>query len=67
MKIEYSIPPTRDLGSCIIVGKESPMESARDNALWEYNSMRAHDGLPPISSLPWGTTSKRLPNETNER
>ena len=60
MRIEYSFPATRSQGPCKIIGVSSPMESARENALWEYNSMRAHDGQPPLSELPKGTTSMRL-------
>jgi len=25
------------------------------NALWQYNGARAHDGLPPLKCMPKGT------------
>ena len=66
MQIEYSIPVTRSQGPCTIIGVGSLMESARENALRAYNSMRAHDGQPPLSELPRGTTSKRLEDSAKE-
>ena len=59
-KIQYTIPPTANVGNCTIVGVSSLTETARENALWEYNSMRAHDGLPPVGTFPNGTKSKVL-------
>ena len=32
-----------------IVCRSSPMESKEEDALWEINSMRRHDGLKEIS------------------
>lgn len=32
-----------------IVCTDSPMESKEENALWEINSMRRHDGLQELS------------------
>lgn len=60
MKIEYHIPPTWSQGSCKIIGVSNCMESAYENALWEYNSMRAHDGQPPLGDLPRGTVERQL-------
>jgi len=59
-KIRYTIPPTAKAGSCTIVGVSSLTETARENALWEYNSMLAHDGFPPVSAFPPGTKSKLI-------
>jgi hypothetical protein len=36
------------------------METAEENALWTYNSLREHDGQPPLKALPKGTTSQLL-------
>jgi len=63
MMTRYRIPPTANQGSCVIVGKSTLMETARENALWEYNSMRAHDGQRPLSALPRGTKSERVSDE----
>ena len=56
-KATYAIPATATQGACTIVGTASLMETARENALWQYNDMRAHDGLDPVVSLPPGTVS----------
>jgi hypothetical protein len=48
-------PCTRDLGPCKYTVQDSPMESKEEQALWQYNSSRAHDGLPPVDELPAGT------------
>ena len=36
-------------------GTASSMETAYDNALWQYNSSREHDGLRPVKRFPNGT------------
>ena len=59
-KIQYTIPPTANVGSCTIIGVSSLKETARENAIWEYNYMRAHDGLDPVVTFPNGTKSKVL-------
>ena len=59
-KIQYTIPPTANVGNCTIIGVSSLTETARENALWQYNSMRSHDGLDPVQSFPNGTKSKVL-------
>lgn len=56
-KVQYRIPPTREMGSCSIVGTGSAVETARENALWHYNRAREHDGLPPVRSMPAGTVA----------
>jgi hypothetical protein len=48
-------PPTRDMGSYKTTCSGSLMETHQENALWDYNSARAHDGLPPLSKCPAGT------------
>jgi hypothetical protein len=59
-KIKYVIPASHQVGNCEIVGVSSLMETARENALWQYNSMRAHDGLPPVVSFPNGTKGETI-------
>ena len=61
MRIEYRTPSTKDMGTTVIVGRSGFGETARENALWEYNSMRRHDDLPPVKGFPQGTVSKRIP------
>jgi len=60
MRIRYTIPPTPDQGSCVIIGKGGYGETPARNALWQYNSNRAHDGQAPVSRLPNGTRAERL-------
>lgn len=55
MKYTVTVPPTAQMGSFKTVARSSRNESAAKNALWDYNSARAHDGLPPLSRMPSGT------------
>ena len=53
-----TMPPTRDVGShqtrvC------RPLREVRAEALWDYNSGRAHEGLPPVKRLPNGTKIRK--------
>lgn len=36
-------------------------ESKEEQALWQLNSMRDHDGLKHLARLPKGTTFERIP------
>ena len=55
------IPFQNDMGSIDpFVATSTPMESARENALWTFNRMRSHDGLPHRNKLPNGTRLERL-------
>ena len=49
------VPPTMEQGSYTTNVSGSTQAEARANALWDYNSARAHDGLPPVKRLPAGT------------
>ena len=62
MKTKYRVefPVTKNMGSYSTVAKASPMETVEENALWDYNSARAHDGLPPLKVLPKGTKMTRI-------
>ena len=65
-KATYAIPATATQGNCTITGTESLNETARQNALWQYNDGRAHDGLGPVSSLPPGTVTLRAEYRVEE-
>lgn len=54
------VPVTEDQGPCKIVCSASYRETYRQNALWEYNSMRAHDGQQPLTRMPNGTTYTKI-------
>lgn len=49
------IPPTKDVGSCSLLGISSSLETFRQNILWQYNKLREHDGLEPVGRMPAGT------------
>ena len=60
---QCTIPPTRDMGSFTTKCRASYLETKMENALWEYNSARAHDGLSPVKYLPPGATFTRVEEE----
>lgn len=62
-KYSFTVPPTWEQGSYRGTCSASYLESYRRNALADYNSARAHDGLPPISRMPAGTRYVRLNEE----
>ena len=49
-----TVPPTREMGS-YKTRVHGPMSNARRDALWDYNSARRHDDLPPVDRMPSGT------------
>jgi hypothetical protein len=49
------VPPTAEMGSYITNTSTGRRETYRQKALWDYNSARAHDGLPPVKRMPAGT------------
>ena len=49
-----TVPPTREMGS-YKTRVRGPMDNARRDALWDYNSARDHDGLEPVDRMPSGT------------
>lgn len=55
MKYKVTVPPTAQMGSFTCIATRSPMKTLEENALWDYNSSRAHDGLLPLSRMPAGT------------
>jgi len=48
------------MGSYQVNATESNGETVKENALWHYNSARAHDGLPPIKIMPKGVKYEEL-------
>lgn len=49
-----TVPPTAEVGSYKTRAR-GPIANARRDALWDYNSARRHDGLPPVDRMPRGT------------
>ena len=52
---QVNVPPTKEQGSYKTTVKGSYGQTYRTEALQDYNSARAHDGLPPINRMPKGT------------
>lgn len=48
------------IGDFTCIATDSNMETAKENALWSYNSARAHDGIKPLDALPKGTKMIRI-------
>ena len=55
MIYSFTVPPTNDVGSYAGNCSAGYYETHRQNALADYNSCRAHDGLPPVKRMPNGT------------
>ena len=55
-----NVPPTREQGS-YKTQHCGAKKAVRAAALWQYNSARAHDGLPPVRRLPAGVKITRKP------
>jgi len=49
---KVTVPPTRDMSEFKTNARESTLETKEENALWDYNHARAHDGLRPLKNLP---------------
>jgi hypothetical protein len=56
MKYTVKVPPTAQVGSYKTTVTSGRSETPAQQALWDYNSARAHDGLPPVSRMPAGTS-----------
>lgn len=54
-----TVPPTEEQGSYKTTIRVSRGETKAQAALWDYNSARAHDGLPPVKKMPAGTKYTR--------
>jgi len=54
------VPPTAEVGSYSTDVTPSARETKAAAALADYNSCRAHDGLPPLRRMPAGTTYERV-------
>ena len=56
MKYTVTVPPTAQVGSYKTTVTSGRSETLAAQALWDYNSARAHDGLSPVSRMPSGTS-----------
>ncbi len=56
----FTVPPTREQGSHSGNCRDGYGETYRKDALRDYNSARAHDGLDPIARMPRGTRYARI-------
>ena len=53
------VPPTDDMGSYTTIVANTQWETKEQQALWDYNNAREHDGLEPLSRMPRGTKYTR--------
>ncbi len=58
MRIKYHFPCTAKHGPFTVFGTSSAMETAEENALWQYNKVLEHDGFSPMDHFPKGTIAK---------
>lgn len=56
MLYNVKVPPTKEQGSYSTQVRPAGTETLAAAALWDYNSARAHDGLPPLRRMPRGTS-----------
>jgi len=56
MKYKVTVPPTAEQGSYKTVTSGGYLQTYRAAALQDYNTCRAHDGLPSVKRMPAGTT-----------
>lgn len=54
-RYNVTVPATAEQGSYKTIATDSYGQTFRACALQDYNSCRAHDGLPPLSRMPSGT------------
>lgn len=59
MKYKFKIH-TDDMGTYWGICSDTLMETAEENALWDVNKAREHDGLKPLDEMPRGTVYERL-------
>lgn len=63
MKYNVYVPPTHEMGDYRTVTHSTYSETVAQNALWDYNNARAHDGLPPLRRMPKGTVYTKVKDE----
>jgi hypothetical protein len=56
----FRVPPTHRIGSYKGTCRAGLHETFNQNALSDYNQVRAHDGHPPLAKMPRGTTYTRI-------
>ena len=56
MNYTVTVPPTAQMGSYKTTVTSGRYETKAQQALWDYNNARAHDGLTPVSRMPAGTS-----------
>lgn len=54
------VPSTDDMSSYTTTAAGTHSQTVEECALQDYNSARAHDGLPPVKRMPAGTKYERI-------
>jgi hypothetical protein len=57
---KVKVPATREQGSYTTIAHATTATTAAADALSDYNSARAHDGLSPLKRMPPGTKYTRV-------
>jgi len=60
MKYRVFFPLTNKMSKIDYVVSDKSMETKEEEALWNYNRSRDHDGLLPLSELPKGAVFKAI-------
>ena len=55
VRYKFMVPPTMEVGSFSGICDSYNDTTYQQDALWQYNSAREHDGLPPLKRMPKGT------------
>ena len=59
-KYRVNVPPTMKIGSFTAIVSNEFDDTYKKDALWQYNSAREHDNLPPVKRMPKGTKYTRM-------
>ena len=60
-----NVPYTDDMAPCTLVGRSGVTETAYEDALKQYNVLRADFGLDPVCRFPWGVSSTLIEQDNS--
>lgn len=63
MKYKAIIPLTYEMPGMVVTVEDKTMECKEEEALWNFNRSREHDGLIPVTKLPRGTRFEAIEDE----
>lgn len=59
-KFKVTVPPTMEQGSHEDIARGETLKEMKFDALWDYNSARAHDCLPALQRMPKGVKYQEI-------